>query len=217
MVSIPGESLFQHPAKSLRVGGPDRRELEPHRSKADNASVDKFSEPSYFGAFQKIPDAERDQLQQWARRRTSPYRLVVRSRIVLLASEGLPVAAIAAKLQVAAATVRLWRKRFAIGGLAALVSEAPGRGRRSGIPRVIVVAVLEATCKLASRRLTVRGVAVQAGTSASTVWRVWRRYALEPDSSRDSVEAILSQVISETSTDNGCDSLFASLSNPRWA
>jgi transposase len=172
-------------------------------SKADKATLDKPSEPPSWGAFQKISDAERDQLQKWARRRSSPHRSVVRSRIVLLAAEGLTVAATAARLHVAAATVRLWKQRFALGGLAALMSEAPGRGRRLGSLRAITVAVLEATRTLAGHRLTVRRVAVQAGTSASTVWRLWRRYGLGPDSSSDTVKAILTRVISETPTDSG--------------
>jgi len=172
-------------------------------SKADKAAGDRLSKPPNWGAFQKISDAERDQLQKWARRRSSPHRLVVRSRIVLLAVEGLPVAAIAAKLQVAAATVRLWKRRFAMGGFAAIMSELPGRGRRSGTTHAVTVAVLEATRTLASHRLTVRLVALQAGTSPSTVWRLWRRYALGPESSSDAVGAVLTRVISETSAESG--------------
>lgn len=167
-------------------------------SSADNAAAALSSRPSHPGQFQKISAAERAQLQQWARQRTSPYRLVVRSRIVLLASKGLTVAAIAAKIQVTAATVRLWKRRFAHGGVAALLSEAPGRGRPSGISRAVAVAVLEATHRLAADRRTVRRVAKQAGTSPSTAWRVWRRFALGPDSSGASVEAVIRKLISET-------------------
>jgi transposase len=172
-------------------------------SRADKDTGRKSSEPPEPGVFQKIPEADRDQLRKWTRRRSSPHRLVVRSRIVLLAAEGLNDAAIATNLRVSAATVRLWRTRFAAGGLAALMSEAPGRGRRSGSSPAVTIAALEATRSLLGDRLTVRRVAAQAGTSASTVWRLWRRYGLGPNSSRDAVEAVLRRVISETLTPSG--------------
>lgn len=78
--------------------------------------------------FQELSATERSVLQRWARQRTSPHRVVVRSRIVLLASEGLTFRAIAAAVHVTPATVRLWVTRFADGRLPALTREAPGAG-----------------------------------------------------------------------------------------
>ena len=152
-------------------------------------------------AFQEISAAEQVELQRWARQRTSPHRLVVRSRIVLLASMGLTVVAIAARLQVAAATVRLWRRRFAQGGVAALTSDAPRRGRPAGISLAAAAAVIDATRHLTARRRTVRGVACQAGTSPTTVWRVWRRFGLGPDSSSVDADAAMRKLLSETRDD----------------
>jgi transposase len=167
-------------------------------SRADKTTSSKPSGSCEPGAFQKISDAERDQLRKWTRRRSSPHRLVIRSRIVLLAAEGMSVAATAAKLQVAAATVRLWKQRFTHGGLAALTTEAPGRGRRSGTSLAVTIAVLEATRSIPRHDLTVRRVAAQVRTSPSTVWRVWRRHALGSGPSSDSIERVLRNVISGT-------------------
>lgn len=169
----------------------------------DKVAVGASSEPSHRGVFPKVSAAERAQLQQWARQRTSPYRLVIRSRIVLLASKGLTVAAIAARVKVAAATVRLWKRRFAQGGLPALTSDAPRQGRPTGISRHVVTAVLEATRHHAPSRRTVRRVAREAGTSPSSVWRVWQRFALGPDSSSASVNAVIEKVLSETGGGDG--------------
>ena len=108
---------------------------------------------------QRLTDAERSQLRLWARQRASPHRLVVRSRILLLVSQGLSVREIAQSLRVAQGTVRLWAGRFTDGGLAAIASEAPGRGRPAGIPRSVRLAVLEATRDLVDEGLTVRAVA----------------------------------------------------------
>jgi transposase len=74
--------------------------------------------------------AERAHLEQTTRQQTAPQRMVRRSRIVLLAAEGLGNTAIAAALSCSRATVVLWRGRFARQRLAGLQDEPrPGRPR----------------------------------------------------------------------------------------
>jgi transposase len=147
-----------------------------------------------------VTATERAQLVEWVRRRTSPHRLVVRSRIVLLAHEGLSAGAIASRLHVMPATVRLWCKRFHRGGVASLVRDAPGRGRRPGMSVNAVIAVLRAMAENADsgRPWTARTLAARARTSASTVSRIWKRYRLSSASSADDVRRALEQVISDT-------------------
>jgi hypothetical protein len=43
-----------------------------------------------------------------------------------------------------------------------------------------------------------RTLAVDAQTSASTVWRIWKRYALGPEATTGEVARALAQLISET-------------------
>jgi transposase len=167
-------------------------------SDGDNVDGSERAPRRRRGLFQKLSASERHELQRWARQRTSPHRLVVRSRIVLLASEGLPVGAIAARLHLAPATVRLWTRRFAGGRLAVLTQEAPGRGRPRGGSKALASAVLDTTRANAGRGLTVRDIAALAKTSPSTVWRVWRRDGLGPDSSVGSIDAAIERLISET-------------------
>src|SRR5687767_11816435 len=109
----------------------------------------------------QLTAAERAQLIEWVRRPTSPHRLVVRSRIVLLASEGATATAIARRLHVSPTTVRLWWERFRNRGLAALERDAPGRGRRPGMTPEKVVATLRGMRHFvdAGVKTTVRGVA----------------------------------------------------------
>lgn len=164
----------------------------------DIAGRDETTSRGRGALFQELSASERAELQRWARRRTSQHRVVVRSRIVLLASQGLTFRAIAAALRVTPATVRLWVTRFARGRLAALTREAPGRGRRRGGSHALASAVLEATRAHVANRLTVRAVAVTARTSPSTVWRVWRRYGIGPEASITEVDAARAQLISET-------------------
>jgi transposase len=59
-------------------------------------------------------------LARWVRGRTTPQRLVLRSRIVLLAATGLAQARVAKRLGTSRQTVRLWCRRFTHGGPAAL-------------------------------------------------------------------------------------------------
>lgn len=69
-------------------------------------------------------------LESWARSRTLPQRTVVRSRIILLCADGNSSRVVAAQLNVSRNTVDLWRARFIEGGLEALETEKPGRGRK---------------------------------------------------------------------------------------
>jgi transposase len=74
--------------------------------------------------------AERQHLEKTTRQLTAPQRMVLRSRIVLLAAGGLGNSAIGRQLGCNRATAILWRGRFAQQGLAGLQDEPrPGRPR----------------------------------------------------------------------------------------
>jgi transposase len=70
-------------------------------------------------------------LRKMARQYTSPYRNVIRAKIVLYAAEGLGNDEISARLDTPRQVVSKWRKRFFQRGLSGL-EELPRRGR----PRV---------------------------------------------------------------------------------
>ena len=74
---------------------------------------------------------QRRELEARARRYTSPYRDVVRAKIVLMAAQGLDNDEIAARLDTNRVIVSKWRKRFFEQGLPGL-EERP----RGGRPRV---------------------------------------------------------------------------------
>ena len=76
---------------------------------------------------------QRVELERRARAYSSPYRDVVRARIVLMAAEGLDNAAIAARLDTPRQVVSKWRKRFYEHGLAGL-EEQPRGGRPAAFP-----------------------------------------------------------------------------------
>ena len=146
----------------------------------------------------RLSPADRELLEQFARSRVQPHRHVVRSHIVLMAHAGASVARIAAQLGIARSTVRRWCRRCAAHGVQALFKEASGRGRPSGINQSAVLAVMRAMRLDAATPMTIRRIADRAGTSASRVWRVFRRYGLHASSRSDTVDAAIERVISET-------------------
>ena len=75
-----------------------------------------------------LTEDERRRLEAAARRYTSPYRDVVRARIVLYAADGLGNDEIAARLDTPRQVVSKWRKRFFEQGIAGL-EERPRGGR----------------------------------------------------------------------------------------
>ena len=71
---------------------------------------------------------EEERLQDMARKYTSPYRDVVRAKVILLAAQGLGNKEIGQRLDLPRQIVSKWRKRFLghrLGGL----QDQPRRGR----------------------------------------------------------------------------------------
>src|SRR3954470_9165173 len=138
--------------------------------------------PSPVAVTVVLDAGEREQLERWARRRSSAQALALRSRIVLFAAEGLKNTEIAERLNIDHATVRKWRKRFGELRLDGLSDEP-----RSGRPRTIsdaqveelIVRTLETAPKDATHWST-RSMAAQTGLSRETVGRIWRAFGLQP-------------------------------------
>jgi transposase len=80
-----------------------------------------------------LTEDERRRLEAAARRYTSPYRDVVRARIVLYAADGLGNDEIAARLDTPRQVVSKWRKRFFDQHLAGL-ADLPRGGRPPAFP-----------------------------------------------------------------------------------
>ena len=75
-----------------------------------------------------LTSAEQEKLETRARKYTSPYRDVIRAKIVLLAAQGLSNDVIATRLDTPRQIVSKWRKRFALMRLPGL-EEQPRGGR----------------------------------------------------------------------------------------
>ena len=138
--------------------------------------------PNPYAAEIVLTEAERAELEGWARRRTSAAGLAMRSRIVLAAADGGSNTELSQRLGLAIGTVRRWRNRFAEYRLDGLLDEPrPGRPRVVGDEQIeaLITATLETTPPDATHWST-RSMAKHLGLSQSTVSRVWRAFGLAP-------------------------------------
>jgi transposase len=130
----------------------------------------------------ELSDEERAQLESWARRGTSAQALAQRSRIVLLAAEGLKNTEIAERLGIKRATAARWRSRFAEHRLDGLLDEPrPGRPRTITDEQVeeVIIKTLETAPRDATHWST-RSMAREVGLTQSAVLRIWRAFGLQP-------------------------------------
>jgi transposase len=126
--------------------------------------------------------ADRERLSRLVRGRKTPQRLVLRARIVLLASEGFANHAIAKTLATNRNTVLLWRHRFAVGGLDAL-NDASRPGRKRRLSADLVQRVVQTTLHgkpAAATHWSTRTLAEQVGVSKMTIQRIWKANGLQP-------------------------------------
>jgi len=74
----------------------------------------------------ELTQQERNELESRGRKYTSPYRDVIRAKIVLLAAQGLSNEVIASRLDTPRQIVSKWRKRFCLARLPGLEEEPRG-------------------------------------------------------------------------------------------
>ena len=122
-------------------------------------------------------------LEAWVRAKKTPQRTFLRSRICLLAAEGVSHNAIAKSLDTTRTTVILWTKRFQEQGFPGLSKDAPhGPGARR-FDAEKVKAIVEATLHTKpadSTHWSTRTMAKAQGVSHATVQRIWDAHGLQP-------------------------------------
>lgn len=125
---------------------------------------------------------QRKQLQAWSHRPKTAQALALRSRIVLLAADGMSNTEIARRQGCSLPTAGKWRQRFVDLGVDGLLDEPrPGTPRRIGDAAVeqVLTRTLETQPEAATHWST-RQMAAATGLSQSTISRIWRAFSLEP-------------------------------------
>lgn len=119
-----------------------------------------------------------------ARSSVLPHRVVVQAKGLLLAGEGVANNEIARRCGTTPDTVRRWRAKFEAGGVGAVGTIGPGRGRKPVIDQSVVDAIVEDTLGTVpsdgSTEWSTRSMAQRHGVGKDTVARIWRARKLRP-------------------------------------
>jgi len=134
-----------------------------------------------------LSDSEKKFLEKNTMSRAVSIRLAERSRIILLAAEGLENKAIAEKLNIPPNKVGKWRNRFAEGGIKSISKDKP-RGANHGGKDTLAQArlrkkIIEKTTQEKPDNAThwsTRTLAEELNTTHSFVHRVWQSVGLKP-------------------------------------
>ena len=131
----------------------------------------------------ELNEEDRRKLEQQARGRSIAARVVLRSRIILLAAAGLQNRQIAEKLKVAPRMATLWRDRFSKLGIEGLLKDAPRPGHPPSITAELTASLIEKTTQSTPANAThwsTRSMAKEIGISKASVSRIWRAHGLKP-------------------------------------
>ena len=131
----------------------------------------------------ELTEAERLTLVKWSRGKRTAARVVERTRIILLAADGLENREIAKQLGVTQPTVGKWRKRFSQDRLAGIEKDLPRGGRKQSVRGRLEAEIIRKTTQekpAAATQWSVRTMAKAIGASKATVQRVWRDNGLKP-------------------------------------
>lgn len=126
-------------------------------------------------------------LERWGRGGSTPFRLVFRAKIVLLASQGRSNRDIARRLRINPFTVARWRSRFLLLGLEGIAHETPRLGSPPPLPKELVETILNKTryeCPPGQSHWSTRSLARAVGVSHTTIRRIWKAYRIRPPRSR---------------------------------
>lgn len=140
--------------------------------------------PVMVAAALKVSDADREALEVMSRSSSLPHRRVLQARGLLLAADGMANEAIARELDTTPDTVRRWRRKFEDGGVEAVGTIAPGRGRKPEIGDEVIEAIVDDTLHSVpddgSTAWTTRSMAARHGVGKDFVAKIWRDRRLRP-------------------------------------
>ena len=140
--------------------------------------------PVMVAAPLKVSDVDRVELDRMARSSVLPHRQVLQAQGLLLAADGVANEAIARQLGTTPDTVRRWRRKFEHGGVDAVGTIAPGRGRKPEIGDEVIEAIVNDTLHSVpddgSTAWTTRSMAALHGVGKDFVAKIWRDRRLRP-------------------------------------
>jgi transposase len=127
---------------------------------------------------------QKSELEGLVRSGSTPQKIALRCRVLLLAYEGLANQSIAEQLSLSRPTVLALRDAFAKGGLAVVTGIRRRKRRGSVLTPELEEKIVDTTVKTrpgdGSTHWSVRMLARQLGISRTIVHRVWQRHDIQP-------------------------------------
>lgn len=126
---------------------------------------------------------QRATLEAWTRAGSTPQRVVLRSKICLLAAQGMANNAIAKELHTSRPTVLQWRNRFRKLGPPGLAEDAPHGPSARRLDEAIVRSIVETTLQTTppdATQWSTRTLAKRMGVGHATIARIWDAHGLQP-------------------------------------
>src|SRR3989454_3678043 len=131
----------------------------------------------------RIDEAQKQQLESWARAGTTPQRVARKCEAILLASQGVSNHSIAQQTGLSRPTVLATRAAFSRRGCEALRQPQKRQGSRRVLTSEVEQENLDTTLKTRpadATRWSVRVLARRLRASRMMVHRVWQRYDVQP-------------------------------------
>ena len=129
----------------------------------------------------ELNPSEHEQLTKILTKRTSPQQMVLRAKIILMTSEGLPVEEIMNRLQTTKVTVSKWKKRFLAKGLPGLYDDIrSGRTMKYGAEIRHKIAAEACNPPPGRTHWTIRDLADHLKVNRGLVERVFQEEAIKP-------------------------------------
>lgn len=130
-----------------------------------------------------LSDADRQQLTTWANGASTPYRLVQRAHIVLMAATGARDIDIARQLRMSRPTVHLWRKRYLTRGLKGIEKDETRPGRKAALSAAQIKSVVDRTLHtkpVGATHWSIRTMSEAMGLSRMAIQRIWSAHNIKP-------------------------------------
>src|SRR4030042_3244232 len=90
-----------------------------------------------------LPEADRNKLERLVRARSTPQKVVLRAKIMLLGDDGVPTGEIRERLQTTVPTISRWRYRYEAAGGPGLLKDASRPGRKPSLSEATVAGIVE--------------------------------------------------------------------------
>ena len=138
---------------------------------------------SHRSASLELTTEQIEQVERWIRAGSTPQQVVVRAKVLLLATQGKSHKEISDLQGVHPRMAALWRSRARLEGIDCIWQIAAGRGRKPTYGATTVSKWIDKTLHTKPRGSThwsTRTLAKEVGTSRNTIHRVWQDHQLKP-------------------------------------